>query len=374
MTDQRQGDETSDADTAAEGTLGVGLRPTEAERVPGPIAVAPPIVQPTGDVVVSMRNVSRAFDNRTVVRDMNLTVTAGTILGVIGPSGAGKTTTIRMLTGALAPTSGEVEVLGQRPTSFSRRTRERIGYMPQLFALYPDLTAGENVDFVASLFGLLLWRRRRRVREVLKLVQLWDARGTRAGRLSGGMQRRLELACALVHGPSLLILDEPTAGIDPLLRVTVWEELHRLRDAGQTLLVTTQYVHEAEECDRVALIAHGRLIALAPPDELRRSATGGDVIEVETTDLFDGSNLESLPGVLAIRQLDARRLRVTVDDAATKLPAVVDAIGAAGGDVASAREVRLTFDEVFAELVGRAEVEDDPAAEVGADTGRGTAA
>jgi ABC-2 type transport system ATP-binding protein len=327
-----------------------------------------------GDTVLSMRDVSRAFDGRTVVRDINLSVSAGTILGVIGPSGAGKTTTIRMLTGALAPTSGEVEVLGQRPTSFSRGTRERIGYMPQLFALYPDLTAGENVDFVASLFGLLLWRRRRRVREVLKLVQLWDARGTRAGRLSGGMQRRLELACALVHGPTLLILDEPTAGIDPLLRVTVWQELHRLRDAGRTLLVTTQYVHEAEECDQVALIAHGRLIALAPPDELRRSATGGDVIEVETTDMFDGSKLESLPGILAVRQLEARRLRVTVDNAGTKLPAVVDAIGAAGGDVASAREVRLTFDDVFAELVARAENEGDGNIEVPTGSGSETAA
>jgi ABC-2 type transport system ATP-binding protein len=328
-----------------------------ADSMPAPAADARHSDQPAGKTVVSMRNVSRAFDDRTVVRDIDLTVTAGTILGVIGPSGSGKTTTIRMVTGALEPTSGEVEVLGQRPTSFSAGTRERIGYMPQLFALYPDLTAGENVDFVASLFGLLLWRRRRRVRQVLKLVELWDVRGRRAGRLSGGMQRRLELACALVHDPTLLILDEPTAGIDPLLRVTIWEELHRLRDAGRTLLVTTQYVHEAEECDQVALIAHGRLVALAPPDELRRSATGGDVIEVETTDMFDGSKLEAVPGVIAVRQLDARRLRVTVDDAGTKLPAVVDAIGEAGADVASAREVRLTFDEVFAELVARSESE-----------------
>lgn len=366
-------DPPADAERVSDGTLGAGLRPTEAERVPGPIAEARSVDPPSGDIVVSMRGVSRAFDHRLVVRDIDLTVTAGTILGVIGPSGAGKTTTIRMLTGALAPTSGEVEVLGQRPSSFSARTRERIGYMPQLFALYPDLTAGENVDFVASLFGLLLWRRRSRVRQVLKLVELWDARGKRAGRLSGGMQRRLELACALVHDPTLLILDEPTAGIDPLLRVTVWEELHRLRDAGRTLLVTTQYVHEAEECDQVALIAHGRLIALAPPDELRRSATGGDVIEVETTGLFDGSKLESLPGVIAIRQLDARRLRVTVDSAGAQLPALVDAIGSAGGVVASAREVRLTFDEVFAELVARAGEEHD-AAQALEDAGGKTAA
>ena len=363
MTEDSPRQETSDADHASGGTPDAGLRPTDAERIYGPIDVAGPVEdsqsadQPSSETVVSMRNVSRAFDNRTVVQNIDLTVTAGTILGVIGPSGAGKTTTIRMLTGGLAPTSGEVKVLGQRPTSFSPRTRERIGYMPQLFALYPDLTAGENVDFVASLFGLLLWRRRRRVRQVLKLVELWDVRGRRAGRLSGGMQRRLELACALVHEPTLLILDEPTAGIDPLLRVTVWEELHRLRDAGRTLLVTTQYVHEAEECDQFALIAHGRLIALAPPEELRRSATGGDVIDVETTDMFEGSKLESVAGVIAIHQLDARRLRVTVDDAGTKLPAVVDAIGEAGGDVASAREVRLTFDEIFAELVARSEAD-----------------
>jgi ABC-2 type transport system ATP-binding protein len=263
-----------------------------------------------------------------------------------------------MVTGGLAPTSGEITVLGQRPTSFSPRTRERIGYMPQNFTLYPDLTAGENVDFVASMFGLLWRRRRRRVREVLKLVELWDVRGRRAGRLSGGMQRRLELATALVHDPALLILDEPTAGIDPLLRVTVWEELHRLRDDGRTLLVTTQYVHESEECDQVALIAHGRLIALAPPDELRRSATGGDIIEVETDGRFDESKLVSLQGVLSVRRLDPLRLRVTVDNAATMLPAVVDAIGEAGGDVVAANEVRLTFDEVFAELVARADGDD----------------
>jgi ABC-2 type transport system ATP-binding protein len=373
----RQAEPAADAAPAAEGAAPATEAVPATDDAPAAAvasaADARRADQPAGKTVVSMRSVSRAFDNRTVVRDIDLTVTAGTILGVIGPSGSGKTTTIRMVTGALEPTSGEVEVLGQRPTSFSARTRERIGYMPQLFALYPDLTAGENVDFVASLFGLLLWRRRRRVRQVLKLVDLWDVRGRRAGKLSGGMQRRLELACALVHEPSLLILDEPTAGIDPLLRVTVWEELHRLRDAGRTLLVTTQYVHEAEECDQVALIAHGRLVALAPPDELRRSATGGDVIEVETTDMFDGTKLETVPGVIAVRQLDTRRLRVTVDDAGTKLPAVVDAIGEAGADVASAREVRLTFDEVFAELVARSESEGE-AADADEDPDRASAA
>jgi ABC-2 type transport system ATP-binding protein len=144
---------------------------------------------PADDLVV-MRDVSRKFDDRLVVHDINLRVPRGTILGIIGPSGAGKTTTIRMLTGAIAPSGGEIAVLGREPRRFRRSDRERLGYMPQLFNLYEDLTAGENVDFVASLFGMLFRRRRRRVREVLKVVELWDVRGRRAGQLSGGMRRR----------------------------------------------------------------------------------------------------------------------------------------------------------------------------------------
>src|SRR5690349_7317507 len=188
-----------------------------AEATPSPEPAATPTPADTRPAVVTVEGVSRAFGDRTVVRDLDLTIRSGTILGVIGPSGAGKTTTVRMLTGALKPTSGEISVLGEHPTAFHRETRERIGYMPQLFTLYPDLTARENVDFVGSLFGLLWRRRRRRVREVLQLLELWDARDRRASDMSGGMQRRLELACALVHEPALLFLDEPTAGIDPIL-------------------------------------------------------------------------------------------------------------------------------------------------------------
>ncbi|HEY8847455.1 MAG TPA: ATP-binding cassette domain-containing protein, partial [Candidatus Limnocylindrales bacterium] len=154
------------------------------------------------NLLVVMRGVSRSFDDRRVVDRIDLTVPRGTILGIIGPSGAGKTTTIRMLTGALTPTNGDVRVLGVEPRRFRRRDREQVGYMPQQFALYEELTAGENIDFVASLFGMLWRRRRRRVQEVLKTVDLWDARKRQAGKLSGGMQRRLELACALVHEPT----------------------------------------------------------------------------------------------------------------------------------------------------------------------------
>jgi ABC-2 type transport system ATP-binding protein len=334
-----------------------GLPATEratAERATAERATAPdPPASSSTSAAVVVDSVTKRFGDEVAVDDITLTVPVGTILGVIGPSGAGKTTLVRMLTGALGPTDGSVRVLGEDPVRFRRTTRERIGYMPQLFTLYPDLTARENVDFVASLFGILWRTRHRRTEEVLKLVDLWDARGRRAGRLSGGMQRRLELACALVHDPSLLFLDEPTAGIDPLLRGRIWEELHRLRDEGRTLIVTTQYVNEAESCDIVALISGGRLVALATPEELRRSAVGGDVIEIETSAPFDGTSLRDLPTVQDVERDDDRHLRVVVDDAAAALPDVVEAIRQRGGDVASASEARPSFDTVFATLVER---------------------
>jgi ABC-2 type transport system ATP-binding protein len=300
------------------------------------------------------------FGGFAAVRDLSLSVARGTILGLIGPSGSGKTTTIRLLTGSLAPTRGKVRVLGENPRQFHRRTRERIGYMPQLFTLYPDLTARENVNFVASLFGLLWPRRRRRVNDVLRAVELWDARGRRASDLSGGMQRRLELACALVHEPTLLFLDEPTAGIDPLLRARVWEELHSLKEAGRTLLVTTQYVNEAEECDVVALLTEGQLIALDTPDGLRRMATGGDVIEVQTDKDFMASTLTALPMVRGVSQQGPRDFHVTVDDAGVATPDVMAAIAETGAEVSYAREYQPSFDEVFGELVARARSETPP--------------
>lgn len=306
-----------------------------------------------GPDAVVMTDATVRFDDQLAVDHISLTVPSGIILGVIGPSGAGKTTTIRLLTGALAPTSGSVVVLGENPRAFRQSTRNRIGYMPQSFTLFPDLTCRENVDFAGALYGMLFRSRRRRTREVLELLDLWDVRGRRAGRLSGGMQRRLELACALVHDPSLLFLDEPTASIDPLLRERIWQELHRLRRDGRSLVVTTQYLNEAELCDMVGLISEGQLIALAPPDELRRHAMGGDVLDVETEGMFDGDLLRDLPIIRDIRQRGPKRLRITVDEAGAATPDVVAAVEGRGGRVTAAREERPSFDEVFARLVER---------------------
>lgn len=298
-----------------------------------------------------MRGVTRAFDDRVAVDDLSLDVIPGTILGVVGPSGSGKTTTIRMLTGTLGRTSGDISVLGEDPMQFSRRTRGRIAYMPQLFSLYEDLTAQENVGFVAALYGMGPFRRRSLIKRALHVVDLWDARHRLARDLSGGMQRRLELACALVHSPDVLFIDEPTAGIDPLLRQSIWDELRELKEQGRTLLVTTQYVSEAEFCDRVALIVDGELVAIDEPDALRQLVFGGDVLQVDTSRAVDPELLMDESGVQRVRQTGPRQLMITVSDAGAMTPRIIDALRAGGVEVAGLQEHQPTFDEVFTGLV-----------------------
>jgi ABC-2 type transport system ATP-binding protein len=301
--------------------------------------------------IISARNVTRAFDDHVAVDDLSFDVEPGTILGVVGPSGSGKTTTVRMLTGTLGRSDGIIRVLGEDPMHFSRRVRGRIAYMPQLFSLYEDLSAQENVGFVAALYGIGPFRRGRLIRRALEVVDLWDVRHRLARDLSGGMQRRLELACALVHSPDVLFVDEPTAGIDPLLRQSIWDELRQLRDEGRTLLVTTQYVTEAEYCDRVALIVDGELVALDEPDALRQMVFGGDVLQVDTTRAVDPELLTSVPGVERVRQTTPRQLMVTVQDAGSLTPRIIDSLRAGGVEVAGIEEHQPTFDEVFTGLV-----------------------
>ncbi len=296
----------------------------------------------------------RRFGNVIALDDISLAVAPGSLVGIIGPSGAGKTTTVRLLTGGLRPTSGTVRVLGEDPTRLRAATRERIGFMPQNVSLYDDLTVAENLDFMGSLFGMFLPRRRRRIKAILAWLELEDARSRRAVHLSGGMRRRLQLGCALIHDPQLVFLDEPTGGIDPIVRHAIWTELRRLRDAGRTLIVTTQIVTEAEECDTVALITQGRLIAHAAPEELRREAFGGELLEVETSGLVDAERLGRPPGIDDVRQVTPRRLVFVARDAASATPAVISAVETTGVSVTSIQTTRPSFDEVFVRLVQRA--------------------
>lgn len=317
--------------------------------------------------VIEMRNVSKTWGDKIGVQNISLSVPAGQIFGMVGPSGCGKTTTIRMLTGVYAPTSGELRVLGATPQNFNKDARERIGYMPQLFVLYPTLTVWENLNFVASLYGLPWFTRRKRLNELLEFVELTTARNTLAAKISGGMKRRLELACALVHNPALLFADEPTAGVDPVLRGKFWDGFNRLKAEGHSLVVTTQYVSEVEYCDQVAVLRRGRLLMVETPENLRKRAFGGNDVLTISVDAEDEMNSRYVLGrlpfvrrVLSVGDAPAGTLHVFVDDAGTRLPEIIQALGKDPTiDTRTAEEFKPPYDEVFIELMKQAD-RDDP--------------
>ena len=322
-----------------------------SDRTPG--GGQPPEQVAQRDAVIMARGLQKHFDSTVVLRDLSMSVAAGEIFGLIGPSGSGKSTAIHLLCGHLRASGGEMAVLGSTPDKFTAAIRRRIGYMPQGFALYPDLSVEQNVAFAAGLYGLPEWRNKARIRETLELVQLWDARKRAARAVSGGMQRRIALAAALVHDPEIIFMDEPTANLDPILRAHLWEHFRALRERGRALLITTQYVDEAEYCDRVGLMYDGSLIATGRPLTLRRQAFGGDIVEFSIAQSSPGyvAALAAVPGVRATQERGAEPLRVTVDDANSAIPILLDALEAGGATIRSVSQYQPTFDEVFIRLI-----------------------
>jgi ABC-2 type transport system ATP-binding protein len=305
------------------------------------------------DVTIDVRGAGKRYGENWVVRDLTFDIAPGTIYGLFGPSGSGKTTTLRLVLGLVGLDEGEIRVLGVRPRRFKARTRARIGYMPQLFVLYPEMSVSENVNLVASLYGMGWLKRRKPVRQTLEFVELWEDRGKIAGDLSGGMKRRLELATALLHDPDLIIVDEPTAGIDPILRQKLWEHFRALRDQGRTIVVTSQYVTEAEYCDEIAVLGNGRIIAAGTPEEVRRRAIGGAVVDVEADGLDRRrvQQLLALEGVQGARVLSYDHLQLTVDEAGPMIPRVLSSLQDGGVEVRQVQEYRPNFDEVFVKLM-----------------------
>jgi ABC-2 type transport system ATP-binding protein len=218
---------------------------------------------------VSVRDVTVRYDKRAALSDASLEIAAGSIVGLLGPSGAGKTTLIRCIAGLLRPHAGHVTV-ASRPVP-DRHLAASIGYMAQEDALYPDLTGQQNLRFFTSLYGLRGPRAREAISDVFRLTRLEGEERKQVKNYSGGMRKRLSLAVALVHGPSLLILDEPTVGIDPVLRAEFWDEFRKLREAGTTILLTTHVIDEADRCDRLALIFEGKVLAFDTPEGVRRA-------------------------------------------------------------------------------------------------------
>lgn len=227
-------------------------------------------------MIVSVQNVSKRFGKHEVLKNINLDIQSGEIFGLLGPSGAGKTTLVKQLVGLQLPTEGENYLFGEKMPSL--KLIEKIGYMAQSDALYTELSAKENLEFFAALFGLSGAQRKKRILEVMELVDLSEHLTKLVSNYSGGMKRRLSLAAAMLHEPELLILDEPTVGIDPVLRKSIWNGFYELKSRGKTLIVTTHVMDEAEKCDRLGLIRDGRLIAVGTPEELK-SRTGTSSVE-----------------------------------------------------------------------------------------------
>jgi ABC-2 type transport system ATP-binding protein len=225
---------------------------------------------------LEVKHLNKSFDKKQILHDISLDVHKARILGLLGPSGSGKTTLVKLMAGIDTPDSGEVHVLGEKVPSL--RMLSKIGYMAQADALYGELTAEENLKFFASMYGLRKTEQKKRIEEVMKIVNLYDYMKMQVKKYSGGMKRRLSLAVALLHEPPILVLDEPTVGIDPVLRISIWEELYELCRNGTTIIVTTHVMDEAEKCHELGMLREGRLIALGTPEEILK-ASGSQTIE-----------------------------------------------------------------------------------------------
>ena len=312
------------------------------------------------DFVIHVSNLTKKFGEFTAVKDVTFKVPRGAIFGFIGPSGCGKTTTVRLMSGLYIPTSGDVVVLGGKPVDFTPQTRAKIGYMPQLFALYPDLTIWENMNFAASLYGMSFGKKRKeRFNELLDFVELSEHKKKLAKKISGGMKRRLSLAATLVHTPELIFMDEPTAGIDPVLRRKFWDHFKALHEEGRTLFVTTQYVGEAAYCDYVGVMVDGRLLMVEPPEELRRKAYGGEIVHLSLTEsvLLEKhiQPLQELPFVQnhQVTRLfkDDKSIQLIVDDASTAILKLIEWSKANDSTIETIEQYLPPFDDVFVEIV-----------------------
>ena len=314
------------------------------------------------ETVIQMRDVTKRFGEVSAVKDITLDVPQGGIFGFIGPSGCGKTTTVRLLIGNYEATEGDIDVLAKSPDDFTADDQRRIGYMPQLFILYPELTVWENLNFAASIYGYPM-DRDERLHELLDLVELTGHEKKLARNISGGMQRRLSLASTLVHEPELIFLDEPTAGIDPVLRRKFWDHFQVLKDRGNTLFVTTQYVGEAAYCDYVGVMRNGQLLMVETPEMLRYKALGGHVLDLRT---IESLGLDALPLLEdhplvrgEITFLDPLTARFAVEEASTAIPQMLDWCREHDVAVESINEWVPPFDDVFVMIMEQQQEEEE---------------
>jgi ABC-2 type transport system ATP-binding protein len=294
---------------------------------------------------------TKRFNGATAVDGLSLQVAAGEIFGLIGPDGAGKTTTLRMLTAILDPSDGDAWVLGRHTVREAEQIKPDIGYMSQRFGLYPDLTVMENLDFYADLHELPRRGRAARIERLLAFGNLVPFRRRQAGNLSGGMKQKLGLACALVHTPQVLFLDEPTNGVDPVSRRDFWRILYQLLKEGVTIVVTTAYLDEADRCHRVGLLHQGRLVACDTPARLR-ALMPGVLLEIRTAKARLAARLlrEQLADVQV--GLFGDRVHLVCSDPAAAEPSARAVLQRAGVAVSSIRPIEPSLEDVFIAVLG----------------------
>jgi drug efflux transport system ATP-binding protein len=305
-------------------------------------------------LAVETRGLGRTFETVEAVRSLDLTVREGEMFGLVGPDGAGKTTILRMLCGLLAPTSGRASVLGFDVVKDAARLKSRIGYFSQKFSLYGDLTVDENIEFFAEIHLVRDYRARRE--ELLEFTRLTPFRGRLADKLSGGMRQKLALACALIHTPKIIFLDEPTTGVDAVSRRDFWKILSSLLRSGITIVMTTPYMDEAERCSRIGLLAEGRLLAADTPQRVK-GLMRGTVVEIVCPEIRRGfAILKTVPGVTEV-QLFGDRLNAVVADPAREIPLLEAALAAAGIPVLQRRVLAPSLENVFISVTQSASLE-----------------
>lgn len=312
-------------------------------------------------IAIYTQDLFRSFGDKVAVDHLNLSIAKGEIFGFLGPNGSGKSTTIKMLCGLLSPTSGHATVGGVDVNEHPELIRSKIGYMPQRFSLYEDLTVRENIDFYSQLYGVTGDKGRRRKEEVIELVGIGHYTNFLAKQLSGGWKQRLALCCALVHEPEIIFLDEPTASMDPVARRDLWDLLFTLASSGVTLFVTTHYMDEAERCSSVGYIYNSRLIVSGGPDELKqiRAVIGENSkrLEVLCQPLVKTFNtVKSLPYVTDVT-IFGQALHVVMPEYVVS-QTLLDDLKASGVNVLDSREIKPSLEDVFVTLT-KVNIEED---------------
>jgi ABC-2 type transport system ATP-binding protein len=294
---------------------------------------------------ITLDRVTKRFGRTDAVRELSFSVDPGEMFGLIGPDGAGKTTTIRMMCGLLRAEAGQIRVLGVDPVREHRRLTDSVGYLSQRFSLYADLSVDENIAFFAEIHGVRDHAARRD--RLLAITQLAPFRGRLAGKLSGGMKQKLALACTLIHEPALIVLDEPTTGVDPVSRREFWKLLSEFLEQGITIVMATPYLDEAERCSRVALLHEGRLLALDTPAALRATLSGALLEVIADDHRRTAEVLRSIPGVSSVEMFGERAHVRLVESDGKAAERIVSALAAAGLAAESVRPIATSLEDVF---------------------------